>query len=95
MLGFVVLCEALDDKTDLQLQYTYYQADNFADNYAVGLPLGAEAQEQGITVGFARRLRKNILWNVKYGYFRNEETTAGEHLNYEAHLVYTSWQYRF
>src|SRR5262249_20860157 len=47
--GFV-----LNDKTDLNLGYFYYQADNFEDNSSVGLPLGAGAEEHGVTATLLR-----------------------------------------
>jgi len=31
---------ALDDKTDLTLEYSYSRSDNFSDNSSAGLPLG-------------------------------------------------------
>ena len=37
----------LDDKTDLNLGYFYYQADNYQNNSEFGLPLGAEASSTG------------------------------------------------
>jgi hypothetical protein len=38
----------LDQKTDFQLQYNYYNADNFDDLSAVSQPYGAGTEEHGI-----------------------------------------------
>jgi hypothetical protein len=88
--GFVV-----DDKTDLNLSYFYYQADNFQDNSAVGLPLGAGAQEHGINATLTRRLTKNLRLSLRYGYYRYDDQTFGGNQDYSAQVVYTSLRYRF
>jgi hypothetical protein len=90
LMGF-----ALDQKTDLQLQYSYYQSDNYINNSAVSVAYGDEAKEHGVTATLSRQLTPRMRWTLKYGYFDYNETTSGEHNNYSAHLVYSSVQYRF
>ena len=51
---------ALDDKTDLQLQGLYYHANDLQNNYAFGMPYGADAQEWGITAGIIRRITERM-----------------------------------
>ena len=58
----------LDDKTDLNLGYFYYRADDFIPNYADGLPLGAGAEENSVTVRLTRRLTQQLRLNVKYAF---------------------------
>jgi hypothetical protein len=86
---------ALDNKTDLELQYLFYGADNYADNSAFGLPYGASAQQHGITAGLIRRISERIQWTLKYGFFDGRDKTSGHHNDYQAHLVSTSFHYRF
>jgi hypothetical protein len=86
---------ALDDKTDLELQYLYYRADNRQDNSAFGLPYGSDAQEHGVTAAIIRRISQRILVTVKYGFFDGEDRTSGQHNDYQAHLIYTSLHCRF
>lgn len=86
---------ALTDKTDLQLQYLYYQANNFENNYAYGMPYGADATEHGITAGVVHRINDRMRVSVKYGFFDGEDGTSGNHNDYQAHLVYTSLHTRF
>jgi hypothetical protein len=86
---------ALSDKTDLQATYSYYRANNYQDNSAVTQPYGAEGNEHGVTATVAHRLRKNVLLTLRYGFFRGHDVTSGGFNNYEAHLVYSSIQYRF
>lgn len=86
---------ALDQKTDLEAQYVYYRADNYLDNSAFSLPYGSEAEEHAITAGVIRRIRENLRWSLKYGYFDYRDNTSGGNNNFAAHLVYSSVQYRF
>jgi hypothetical protein len=88
--GFVV-----DDKTDLNVGYYYYTADDFQDNSAFGLPLGAAGREHGVTVTISRRLTQNLRLNLKYGYSNYEDFASGGNNNYVANLIYSSLQYRF
>nr|UXE45816.1 hypothetical protein Hi04_10k_c5218_00029 [uncultured bacterium] len=88
--GFVV-----DDKTDLNIGYYFYTADDFQDNSLYGLPLGAAGREHGVTVTISRRLTQNLRLNLKYGYSNYEDFASGGNNNYVANLVYSSLQYRF
>jgi hypothetical protein len=86
---------ALDEKTDLQLQYNYYRADNYVYNSAYSQPFGAGAEEQSITATLTRQITRAIKVSLKYGFFRNQDQTSGGNNNYDAHLVYASMEYRF
>jgi hypothetical protein len=86
---------ALNDKTDLQLQYFYYRADDRQDNSAFGLPYGADAQEHAVTVSMIRKISERIRLTLKYGYFDGRDWSSGNHLDYQAHLIYSSLHYRF
>lgn len=88
--GFVV-----DDKTDLNVGYFYYLADNFQDNSSVGLPLGAGAEEHGINATLSRRLTKNLTLSVRYGYYHYNDDTYGGNQDFFAHVIYSSLRYRF
>jgi hypothetical protein len=88
--GFVV-----DDKTDLNVGYYYYRADNYDDNSADGLPLGMGAEEHGVTATIVRRISKSLRLTLRYGYFHYDEDTFGGNNNYEAHVLFSSLQYRF
>ena len=85
----------LDDKTDLNLRYFYYRADDYSNNSSVGVPYGTGAEEHGITATMMRRLAKNLRLTLKYGFFHYDDETSGGNNNYQAHLVYSSLQYRF
>jgi hypothetical protein len=86
---------ALNERTDLQAQYSYYQSDNFIDNSAVSTPYGDESHEHGVTVTLNRLLSPRLRLMLKYGFFDYHDVTSGGHNDYTAHLVYSSLQYRF
>jgi len=86
---------ALTKASDLQAQYYYYRADNYVDNSSVSVPYGAGTEQQGVTVALINRLRKNMLWKIQYGFFTGHDQTSGGHNDYDAHLVYSSWQLLF
>jgi hypothetical protein len=85
----------LDDKTDLNLGYLYYRADNYKDNSAYGVPYGAGAEEHSVTAGIVRRLRDNIRLFLRYGYYHYTDETFGGNENYHAHVVSCTVRYLF
>jgi len=85
----------LNDKTDLNVGYFYYQANDYTDNSQFGVPYGAGAQEQGVTATITRRITKNLRLSLKYGYFHYNDVTFGGNEDYHANLVYSSLRYRF
>jgi hypothetical protein len=88
--GFV-----LNDKTDLEASYFYYRADNYVDHSTLSQPYGAGAEEHGITASIIHRINERMQWNVKYGFFTNHDETSGGYNDFDAHLVYSSFRYRF
>ena len=86
---------ALTEKTDLQVQYTYYRADNYQDDSQFTQPYGADAEEHGVTASVIQRIRQNMIWTVKYGFFNYRDATYGGRNDYDAHLVYSSLRYLF
>ena len=85
----------LDNKTDLNVGYFFYKADNYVDNSIAGLPLGVAAEEHGVTATLTRRLTQHLRLDLKYGYFHYDDITSGGNNSYEAHLLFSSLQYRF
>jgi len=85
----------LDDKTDLNLDYFYYQADDYQNNSDVGLPLGTGAREHGVTATLTRRINPHLRVNLKYSYYNYQDALTGGNSNFEGHLIFASLQYRF
>jgi len=85
----------LDNKTDLKVSYFYYQADDYSDNSAFGVPYGAGAEEHGVTASLIHRFTKRLQGTLRYGFFTNHDRTYGSHNDYTAHMVYSSLRYAF
>ena len=86
---------ALDNKTDLNLGYTFYQADNYKNPDPLYIAYGAGAEEYGITATLVRRITQNLRVTLRYGYYHYTDQTSGGNNNYDAQVVYSSLQYRF
>ncbi len=86
---------ALDNKTDVNVEYTYSRTDNFTDNSAAGLPLGLDSQRTGLLVGLTRRISKNVMARLRYGYYNYDDRSNGGIDNYIAHLASASCTVRF
>ena len=85
----------VDNKTDLQLNYFFYQAHNALDNAEATQPYGGEVDEHGITVTLTRRLSKQLRLTLKYGYFQYRDSAVNGYNDYDAHLIYSGLHYRF
>ncbi len=85
----------LDDKTDLNLGYLYYRADNYKDNSSSGVPYGAGAEEHSVSAGITRRIRDNIRLFLRYSYYHYIDETFGGNEDYHAHMVSCSVRYLF
>jgi hypothetical protein len=93
-----VTCTAgvvLDNKTDLQAQYTYYLSDNFRDVSASTQPYGSGLEEHGILTSLIRRISPRLRVTLRYGFYTSRDELAGGFNDYDAHLVSTSAQYLF
>ena len=93
--GSITAGFALSDKTDIQVNYFYYRADNFQDNSAVSVPYGSDAEEHAITATLSHEFTKSLRGTLRYGFFNNRSDAYGGRHNYDAHLFATSLQYRF
>ncbi len=85
----------VDNKTDLDVAYFYYQADDFQNASTAGLSTGAGAYEHGVTTTLTRRITQNLRASLKYGYYNYADEASGGFNNFEAHLIFASLQYRF
>ncbi|MGO8764978.1 MAG: hypothetical protein ACLQSR_07570 [Limisphaerales bacterium] len=85
----------LDDKTDLKLEYFYYQADDYQDNSTAGVPLGAGSREHALTATLTRRINPHLRVSLKYGYYDYDDALTGGNSNFKAQMVMATMQYRF
>ncbi|HKP92986.1 MAG TPA: hypothetical protein VJS88_03745, partial [Chthoniobacterales bacterium] len=84
-----------NDKTDVQVNYFYYRADDYVNNAAFGQPYGAGAEKHAATITLSREFTPGLCGSLKYGYFSNHDETSGGFNDYEAHLLAASFQFRF
>ena len=85
----------LDDKTDLNVDYFYYQANDYQNNSPEGVPLGAGSREQAVAATITRRINARLRVSLKYGYYNYKDALTGGNSNFAAHLVMATMQYRF
>ena len=85
----------VDDKTDFNVGFVYYQAGDYNNNSTAGLPLGAGAEEETVTASLTRRITQNLRFNLKYAFSHYNDWASGGNNNFDAHMIYSSLQYRF
>jgi hypothetical protein len=93
--GTLTVGYALTEKTDLQGQYFVYYSDNFSDNSAVSVPFNVSAEEHGITATVIHRFTSAMQATLKYGWWTLSDDTYGGRNDYEAHMLFSSFRYRF
>lgn len=86
---------AIDDRTQLQVGYSYYDADNYVNNSAVGTPYGTQATDHSVTLRLTRQLSDSMTWNLGYGYFKGKDNAYAGLNDYEAHVVSTGLRMTF
>jgi hypothetical protein len=85
----------VNDKTDFNVNYFYYRADDYQDNSASGVPYGAGTQEHGVTATLVRRINEHLRATLRYGFFHSDDDLYGGHRNFDAHGIFSTIQYRF
>ncbi|HUA66579.1 MAG TPA: hypothetical protein VME24_12075, partial [Alphaproteobacteria bacterium] len=85
----------VDDKTDLNLSYFYYHADNYENNAAAGVPYGAGARQHAVTAEIVRRITENLRLTLRSGYYHYTDETSGGNNDFDTYSIFASIQYRF
>ena len=86
---------AIDDKTNANVCYSYYRANDYQNNITVGMPYGAGAIENTVSANITRKLSKQISVSLKYAYYTYSDQTSGYNNNYRANMIYSKMQIRF
>jgi hypothetical protein len=81
---------ALDAETEFQATYSFSRADYTQENQAAGLPLGVAYEMHGLEAGLTRRLGKNVVTQLKYGFYRSDDASNGGANSYTAHALMAS-----
>lgn len=85
----------LDDATDLQVDATYFRADNHRDFAEVTLPFGLSARDRTFGATVNRRISEDMLVGLRYARADYDNTTAGGFRDFTADLIYGRLQLRF
>lgn len=87
---------ALDDQSDLHLDYTSYEArDGFIDNTPTSTAYGTLVHNQVFSVAYRRQLDRRTSLTVKYAYAQSEDPAYNGKADYEANIIQAKLQYRF
>lgn len=80
----------LNQKTDLTASYSFSAADFAQDNFAGGLPLGIQYQQQGVQIGIKRRIGKGKTFSLQYSYYHYDEPSSGGFNNFNAQAIFAT-----
>ena len=83
------------NNTDLFAAYFLSDADYSQDNFAAGLPLGIQYEQQGVQVGLTRRVTENISMKLQYRYSIYSEPSNGGATNFHANSIFGTLTCRF
>ena len=92
----------VSDKTTFNVDYFYYQADDYVNNASTivnnasaGEPYGAGSREHAVTATLTRQMNPHWRVSLKYGYYNYNDALTGGNSNFQAQLVMATMQYRF
>lgn len=88
-------CVILDEKTDLNVTYLYYQASDFNNNSSAGLPLGAGSEEHSVAATLTHRINPHLRLGLKCAYSHYNDWASGGNNNFNSTMVYSTLQYQF
>jgi hypothetical protein len=86
---------ALTKKTDLQGQYFIYYSNNYADNSAISVPYNSSVEQHGLVGTVIHKFSSAMQWTFKYGWTSYTDKLYGGRNDFEAHMLYSSFRYRF
>jgi len=87
---------ALDDVSDLYVDYNYYDSRNsYVNNANVTVPYGSESTTHMLAATWTRKLDQRTRLTLKYAFVDNDDVPYGEKADYTAHMLYGKVQYRF
>lgn len=94
--GNVVTGIVVDKETDVQLEATYYKANNYNPAFvAYTLPYGMSVRDYTVTAGVKRKFGPQTVGCAKIGYLESTNTTTGGNTNYRGPLAYVSLEHAF
>jgi hypothetical protein len=86
---------AIDPKTEIRGDFTFYSANNYVNNEQYGVPYGSSASEYTFSASLSRQITKNVRLSVKYYFDTYVDQLSGGNSNYTAQMISSSLQVRF
>jgi hypothetical protein len=93
-IALMALC-AIDDSTDIQVDYARYHANNWRNIAAITLPLGMEATDNNYGITLNRTVSEDMVWSLRYAHVSYDEPSSGGAKDFNADIVYGRVQLRF
>ena len=81
---------ALNRTTDLQVAYSFSEANYGQNNVADGLPLGLDYAHYTAMAGLTRRLSRTVTADLRYRFYKYSEPSTGGFNDYTAHGVFAT-----
>jgi hypothetical protein len=92
--GSLLAGAVLTKTDDLQVQVTYYKADDANTQLAnLTLPYGVAAEEVSVSVGVKHKFSDRLIGHAKVGYFDSKNDTTGGNTNFHGPQGYVSLDY--
>ena len=92
--GSIMAGAVLSKDDDLQIQFTYYRAnDGDAQLASRTQPYGADLKEYMISAGVKHKFSDKWIGHAKLGYIDNKNVTTGGRTNFRGPLGYVSLEY--
>ena len=92
--GSMLVGAVLTKADDLQLQGTYYRADNGSANRAAfTMPFGVVVREYSLAAGVKHKFASGWLGTMKVGYFHSQNDTTGGFTNFRGPLAYFAFEH--
>jgi hypothetical protein len=85
----------IDEKTDLQFNYSFYRANDYFKNSPAAVPYGMGATEHIVGATISRQLTKRVRLSLSYRYYNYTDETYGGHNDFEGHSIFSSLGIRF
>lgn len=87
---------AVDDQTDLLVDYTSYEVtDNFINNAPTSTPYGTLVKTDIVGVTYKRQLDRRTSLQLRYAYVNSEDPAYNGKADYKASVIQAKVQYRF
>ena len=91
----LVVFYAVNEQTDVQLDGSLYQTNNFQDVSALSVAYGLTARDRSYGVSVNRRVSADLAFGVRYAHTDYDDATSGGRRDFSADLIYGRVQLRF